>query len=139
MQKFDFLFQCHELDDKHLKSIYEDSYESATEAFIQWVHQNGYIGYFGETTVLGNPSNRTHVQYTDDLSKPCMNIYVLEYTLLNYHHTDHEPTEHHKLQLYMSDQIQDFIMTIKDLQTKSNIKNLRTYKGCLTAFDHKEL
>lgn len=139
MQKYDFLYQSHELDDKHIKSIYEDSYESATEAFIHWVHQNGFIGYFGETTVLGNPSNRKHVQYTEDLSKPCLNIYVLEYTLLNYHHGDHIPTEQHKIQLYKSDEIQEFIMKIREIQQQENVKNLRTYKGTLTSFDYKEL
>lgn len=139
MQKFDFQYKEHELDDLHVRSIYEDSYDHSIESFINWVHQNGYIGYFDDKTIIGNPSNRTHVDYTCEFGKASLKIYVLEYILLNYHHNDTEPTEQRKIQLFMSDAIQDFIMAVKDLQTKGNVKNLRTYKGTLTSFDYKDL
>lgn len=138
MQKFDFTYRSHELDDLHTRSIYEDEYELAVTSFINWIHQNGFIGYFDDKTVIGNPVNRQHVEYSDDLCKASLKVYVLEYTFLEYH-SGHEPIEEKKRQLFMSDAIQDFILAIKDLQSKGNVKNLRTYKGSLTSFDFKDL
>lgn len=139
MQKFEFQYREHELDDLHVKSIYEDHYDSAVNSFITWVHTHGYIGYFDDKTIIGNPVNRTHVEYTSEFGKASLKIYVLEYTLLNYHHNSTEATEQKKTQLFMSESIQDFILTVKTLQNKGNIKNLKTYKGTLTAFDHTDL
>ncbi len=138
MQKFDFNYRAHELDDLRTRSIYEDDYDIAVTSFITWIHQHGFIGYFDNKTVIGNPNNRQEVAYTDGLCKASLNVYVLEYTFLEYH-SGHEPVEEKKRQLFMSDAIQDFILAIKSLQNRGNVKNLRTYKGSLTAFDFKDL
>lgn len=139
MLKFDFQYRHHELDDLNTRSIYESSYESAVEDFIDWIHHHGYIGYFDNKTVIGNPIYRTHVDYKDNLSRSQVNVYVLQYTLLDYHSHGHEPTEKKKVQLYMSENIDDFITAIRELKHKENIKNLVTYKGNLTEFHYTEL
>lgn len=139
MQKFDFQYKRHELDDLNCRSIYESNYEDAVAVFIDWVHQHGYIGYFDDKTVIGNPVNRSHVAYTEDLTKSSIDVYVLQYTLLDYHTGDNEPAERKKVQLYMGDAINEFIADIRDLQQRENIKNMVTYKGNLVEFDHKQL
>lgn len=139
MQKFDFEYKQHELDETHSKSIYEITYEKAVADFIEWVYQHGYIGYFDDKTVIGNPANRSHIAYTDDLSKSSIDVYVLQYTLLDYHQDLHDPAEKKKVQLYTSDAIEDFIEEIKTLQSRENVKNLVTYKGTLVEFDYNQL
>ena len=139
MQKYDFQYKQHELDECHTRSIYEDTYEEAIASFIDWVYQHGYIGYFDEKTVIGNPANRTHVTYSEDCSKSNIDVYVLQYTLLDYHVDPHEPTEQKKVHLFMSDAIESFIEEIKALQQRTNVKNLVTYKGTLAEFDYRQL
>jgi hypothetical protein len=139
MQKFDFKYKQHELDDVNIRTIYEANYEAAVEDFIDWIHHHGYIGYFDDKTVIGNPVYRSHVDYKDNLSKSSVNVYVLQYTLLNYQTDLRDPTEQKKVQLYMSDAIDDFIAAIRDLKTRENIKNLVTYKGTLDEFDINQI
>ena len=138
MLKFDFKYRHHELDDLNTRSIYESSYESAVEDFIDWIHHHGYIGYFDNKTVIGNPIYRTHVDYKDNLSSSQVTVYLLQYTLLDYQTNGNDPSEIKKTQLYLSENIDDFIAAIRELKRKENIKNLVTYKGNLTEFHYTE-
>ena len=138
MLKFDFKYRHHELDDLNTRSIYESSYESAVEDFIDWIHHHGYIGYFDNKTVIGNPIYRTHVDYKDNLSSSQVTVYLLQYTLLDYQSNGNDPSEIKKTQLYLSENIDDFIAAIRELKRKENIKNLVTYKGNLTEFHYTE-
>lgn len=139
MQKFDFVYQQHELDAKNIRTVYEDSYEAAVQDFIAWVHKNGYIGYFDDKTIFGNPNNRTHTNYTDDLTKSCVEAYIVQYTLLNFYGNTSEPTEEKKVHLFMGEEIGNYISLIKELHQKGNVKNLIAYKGTLSQFDHTKL
>lgn len=139
MQKYDFKYRRHELDELQVRTIYEPTYEEAIDNFIEWVYTNGYIGYFGEKTVIGNPANRSHVTYTDDLAHSSVNVYVLQYVMTDYHTDPYQATEQKKVCLYMSDAIDEFISAIRDLQNRENIKNIVAYKGNLVEFDYKQL
>ena len=139
MQKYDFQYRQDELDELHLRSIYEGSYEEAIKDFIEWIHTNGFIGYFDDKTVIGNPANRSHVTYTDDLSHSSVNVYVLQYIMTDYHMDPHQGTEQKKVRLFMSDAIDEFIVAIKELQNRDNIRNIVAYKGNLVEFNYKQL
>ena len=139
MQKHEFKYRRHELDDLQVRTIYEATYEEAIEDFIEWIYSNGFIGYFDEKTVIGNPANRNHVTYTDDLTHSSMNVYVLQYIMTDYHADPYQGTEQKKVCLYMSDAIDEFIAAIRDLQNRENIKNIVAYKGNLVEFDYRQL
>ncbi len=139
MQKYDFQYRQHQLDELHVRSIYEATYREAIEDFIEWIYTNGFIGYFDDKTIIGNPANRNHVTYTDDLAHSGMNVYVLQYIMTDYQTDPYQPTEQKKVSLYMSNAIDEFISAIKDLQNRGNIKNIVTYKGNLVEFDYKQL
>jgi hypothetical protein len=139
MQKFDFQYKRHELDELNLRSVYEPTYELAVESFIDWIHHQGYIGYFENKTIIGNPIYRNHISYSDDLTKTNIDVYVLQYTLLDYQADLHDPTEQKKVRLFMSDAIEEFIEEIKDLQSRHNVKKMTTYKGTLIEFDYTQL
>lgn len=139
MQKYEFQYRKHELDELNVRCIYESTYDEAIANFIDWVYKNGYIGYFEDKTIIGNPANRSHINYTDDLSHASIDVYVLQYVIVDYHGNFNSPSERKIVQLFMSDSIDDFIASIKELESRENVKSIVTYKGNLVEFNHNQL